>query len=236
MVTELAVISELLVEGVAQVACSVLLNQTTSILLVAMELVHHLSLGKTAVVSTERNSELKTLCPTEVLLVRTECYVSTNTSVIAVSPRLIVNQSTQRVVVSSYRTTVLTIVELWVTKAIIDSVTLSILLIQRIERVRELSCVPRVRCRCIAVLVVRRLGVRKVCIQTSLEPVSYLRVNISTSAVTLETSSLQDTILVYITQRNHVVCSVGTTVNRNVVLMTESTIYIQRIHPVLVPS
>ena len=138
--------------------------------------------------------------------------------------------------VCCYRTAILTIVELWVSKTVKDGITLSILLIERIEGVGELCSIPGVRGSSVIVLIEILLCMRQTGVQTSLEPICNLRVNIDTSAVTLEASALQNTVLVYKTKRYHIVGLVCTTSNRQIVLMTECALFVQRIHPILVPS
>ena len=99
VLAEGAVPSEQLVEGVALSTIVVLLEQTTSSSLVTVVHVHVAHAVAAVVVETEVNSELQALQPTGLSIISTQNDTCTYTGSVALVLGLIVEQSTQWVVV-----------------------------------------------------------------------------------------------------------------------------------------
>ena len=132
--------------------------------------------------------------------------------------------------------TILTIIPYAVAISIENIVAVSILLIYRIDRCHQLRCIEHIRCRRTAVLSSIGLGVSEVSVHTTLEPVLRVCIVAYTACVTLELGCTECTILVGVADRHATTVELVTTGNRSLILLTECSVILCLVEPILIPS
>ena len=238
MVAKGPVPGEELVEGVAQGLAGALVHETAGVGLVTMILVHHFSAAAGTVVGAEVCGELEALCETEAVLVGTEGYVCTDAGVIELTVGPVFGKASQGVEVGVLGTAGFTVVEFRLSVGTHNGLTLCILEVDRIDGGCELCGIEHVgvgRAGIFGVLVVLAPRESERRIHTGLEPIVHLGVDIDTAGETVEVGVLEDTVFVEVAERNEIVATVGAAGNGELVLVTESAVVEEVVHPGLVP-
>ena len=239
---ERTVPGEQLVEGVAQRAAVLLLNETAGVLLVTVFGVHVAHVVRAVVVSTKVDGQLQALQHAEARRVATELYARTHAGSVALGVGIVEHEHAQRVEVAHRARTVFAVFTLftpvveYAVLVVVHRVALCILQIDGEQRVDELCGVPHVRGRCAVVVAEVRLRVGQSRAQVGLEPVGHLALHVGTCRIALERCCLQQTVFVQIAEREHILRAVATAVDRELMLVAESILTQHGVHPVFVPS
>ena len=213
VVTKSTLIAQDLVESIAQRFSDTFSNTSVNRLCITKERIVINQTAGIVIVETEVCAQLDTLCPT--FFQSTEVDVSTSGKVIHFRFIFIIVQGSDTVEVLLLATwTGCTVIEHWVAIFIQDkgAVIGLITLVIWINRSHQEGRIPNVAGRATACS--QRIGhaMCKVDTQTGLEPFCRIGFDVGTTGITLESGCFKNTFIVYITQREHILSLVRTTI------------------------
>ena len=162
--------------------------------------------------------------------------IGADTGVVAEDLIAVVIEVSDNVEVGCLGTAVLTVVVLFVAELVKQVGTAVVFQVDRIDRSHELSCIPCVTGLGVRVLRAVLVSVRIACAGTEFHPVVNRVVNVGAEGITLELGCDEDTLVVKITERERILCLMRSTADTKLILLADSLVFREDIHPVVVPG